>query len=166
MIAMKLTKNKITLIDKADFQLVKQWKWSYLAGGYAMRKSRYGPRKLGKYYCIYLHRFLLNAPKGIDVDHINGNKLDNRRSNLRLASRSQNFANQPKQKKLNCTSQFKGIYWDKTLKFWRVRIHFRHKKFEIGLFKNEIAAAMAYDIWVKDIQGEFAIFNFSSVIRN
>jgi hypothetical protein len=81
-----LTKGKISLIDDIDYLLVTTRKWSFTEQGYAVSgigKNRH-----------YLHRFLLNAPKGVYVDHINGNKLDNRRSNLRIVNPTQSRHNE------------------------------------------------------------------------
>src|SRR3990167_6376904 len=85
MIAIKLTKGKVTLIDKKDFMKLSQKDYYFNGKGYAARGQRIGPRKFNKTLCIYMHREILNAPEGVEVDHINGNKLDNRRFNLRLA---------------------------------------------------------------------------------
>ena len=153
------------MIDKKDFMKLSQKAWYFNGKGYAARGQRIGPRKFNKTLCIYMHREILNAPEGVEVDHINGNKLDNRRFNLRLATRSQNNTNQPKQKKLNCSSRFKGVHWSNPHQAWRVRISFNHKCFEVGLFNSEMAAAMAYDLWVKDIQDDFAVLNFPDAIR-
>jgi len=80
----KLTQGKFAIVDDCDFEWLNQWKWHYSAG-YVV--SKMGGKN------IYLHRFILQTPPKMDTDHINHNKLDNRRKNLRVATRSQNKQN-------------------------------------------------------------------------
>lgn len=96
MIKIKLTNQKEAIIDKEDYERVTQFKWcsnrSYKGNIYAVR-SEYKNKRWDKPIKVYLHRFILNAPKGSLVDHINRDTLDNRKSNLRLASRLDNLKN-------------------------------------------------------------------------
>ena len=85
---------KFMLIDAEDVELVSAYKWHVTDNGYAVNKSRRG--------IIRSHRLIMNTPKGMDTDHINHNKLDNRKNNLRIATRSEN---------LNNKSNFKGYYY-------------------------------------------------------
>ena len=85
-------RGKYTVVDDEDYEWLNQWNWSAVStwrknGGYAMRRDN----KLGK--SILMHRLILGVPEGVEVDHVNGNGLDNRRSNLRIASRTQAMAN-------------------------------------------------------------------------
>lgn len=78
-----LTQGKLTIVDDEDYDFLNQWKWSWLKnnwGGYAVRGTRC--RKEHRQNMIYMHRFIINTTKGMEVDHVNGNKLDNRKSNL------------------------------------------------------------------------------------
>jgi hypothetical protein len=102
-----------------------------------------------------LHRIILDAPKGTDVDHINGNGLDNRRCNLRLATRSQNHAN--RFKKPGTTSRFKGVRFERNR--WHAQIRVQYKKTYLGSFRDEIDAALAYNAAALEAFGEFARIN-------
>src|SRR4051812_25890520 len=94
-----------TLIDEEDYENINKYKWS-LSDGYAISW------KNGR-----MHRFIMNAEKGQIVDHINGNKLDNRKSNLRFVTASQNAQNRPK--KEGCSSKYIGVTYNKNEKKWR-----------------------------------------------
>lgn len=142
----KLTQGKSTIIDDEDFERVSKHKWHITAYGYAKTNK------------VWLHRLIINCPKGKFVDHINRDKLDNRKENLRICTYQNNLRNQNKRKA--CSSGFKGVSWDKQMKQWRVDITLNYKKIFIGLFKQENHAAMAYDINAKVLFGEFVKTNF------
>jgi hypothetical protein len=105
---------------------------------------------------IHMQRFLLNPKKDEHVDHINLNKLDNRRKNLRLCTRVQNYRNKPKQ--INNRSGFKGVYWHKQRQKWAAGIT-THKQIHLGLFDTREDAATAYNFAAYDAFKEFAFFN-------
>lgn len=106
---------------------------------------------------VYMHRLLAGA-KGLEVDHINSDGLDNRRSNLRLATRQQNSANKPA---LGGTSVYKGVCKANTKSpRWRAWVMSHKKSLYLGSFKTEIEAAKAYDVAAKREFGAFAILNF------
>jgi hypothetical protein len=100
----------------------------------------------------------MNAPRGLLVDHRNTNGLDNRRSNLRLATYSQNNCNKAKRK--NTSSRYVGVCFNKQLKRWGAYIKPQGKKIFLGYFDNEIDAAHAYDAAARKYHGEFARLNF------
>jgi hypothetical protein len=108
---------------------------------------------------IRLHRFLMDAPEGTQVDHINGDGLDNRRCNLRFATQAQNQANQRSAR--GSSSMFKGVGWFKQTKRWVARIKKDKKEYHLGYFDDEIKAAEAYDIKAKELFGEFAKLNLN-----
>ncbi len=93
----------------------------------------------------------------MDVDHINGNRLDNRKCNLRLATRSQNLQNS--RKRTGCSSRFKGVNWLGQNKRWRARIKVFGKEIALGCFISELEAAEAYNKAAKEHFGDFAKLN-------
>jgi len=148
-----LTKGHFAFIDIEDIAIVNRLSWSVSDRG----KLKYARCYLNK-KIVYLHRYLLDAPKGYDVDHINGDGLDNRRENLRLCTRSQNIANS--RKLARGTSKYKGVCFDKEHRLWMARIKKDWKYIYLGRFANEANAAKAYDKKAVEIFGEFANTNF------
>jgi len=106
------------------------------------------------------HRLVMGLQKGdgFEVDHINHNGLDNRRSNLRVCSKKQNQLN--RRPDSGSTSEFKGVHWSKTRNKWYARIHLNGNDKHIGVFISEIDAARAYDRYAAEHFGEFAYLNF------
>ncbi len=98
-----------------------------------------GVRKFKK---ILLHRYIMNAPVGVTVDHINGNRLDNRRANLRLCSQAENNRNKGKFK--NNKSGYKGVSWNAQNSKWVAQIQLNGKKTHLGYFSNPAEAHEAY----------------------
>jgi hypothetical protein len=148
--------DEFAVVDDEDFEKVNQFNWTLSANGYAYRRMARPERKV-----VFMHRFILsfNDPS-LDVDHINGKKLDNRKSNLRIATRSQNMKNS-KAKSTN-PSGYKGVNlrrfrWVNT---WRASIEVKGKQIHIGSFKTPEEAAHAYDQAAKKYFGEFAKLNF------
>lgn len=144
----KLTQGKYAIVDDEDFKWLNQWRW-YYDGRYA--RMNYKNKK------IHMHRLIMNTPKGMDTDHINGNGLDNRRCNLRICTSSQNHINTKKRK--NNTSGYKGVFSCQLSKNWRAQIRYNHKSIHIGNFINKIQAAKAYNQKAKELFGEFARLN-------
>jgi hypothetical protein len=105
-----------------------------------------------------MHRFIINAPFGVQIDHINGNKLDNRRSNIRMATVQKNAFNRKKPKG-KCTSQYKGVFKRKDLNKWETRIKINNKSIYLGTFVDEVDAAKAYNQAARKYFGEFARCN-------
>lgn len=112
-----------------------------------------------------IHRLLLGAtdPK-IQVDHINGNKLDNRKKNLRLATNQQNQYNVGLRK--DNTSGYKGVSWYKKGKKWHAAIRNGNKSIHLGYFKTAVEAARAYDKAAVEFFGEYAYLNFPEETHN
>ncbi len=136
----KLTQGRQTIVSPEDFEEVSKVKWYFqnTCGGYAARRDRVTNK------IMYLHRVILSAERGQEVDHVNGDTLDNRRENLRLCSHIENGRNQSKQRR-KTSSQFKGVYRNKGRERWQAYINFQGRMRYLGLFKDEVAAARAYD---------------------
>jgi len=108
-----------------------------------------------------MHRAILNAPPRMDVDHINGNGLNNTRENLRLCTRSQNMMNQ---RLKGGTSRFRGVSWLKGGAKWHAQVRANGKRLHLGLFTDETEAAMAYDAAARELFGDFARLNFGDAL--
>lgn len=107
---------------------------------------------------VLLHRFIVGAPDGLEVDHKNGDGLDCRRSNLRLATRTQNAANRSKQ--WGTVSRFKGVYLNRKTGKWQAQIWCEKKQFRGRIVETEEEAARDYDRLAVIHAGEFASLNF------
>lgn len=147
-----LTQGREAVVDASDLPLLKGRRWclrvwqgklSYCAGRLA------GERK-----DINLHRLLLNAPDGVSVDHIDGDGLNNRRSNLRLASTAQNSWNTGRYR--NNTSGHKGVSWRADRQKWQVHIRIGGKRLSLGHYTDVKMAAAAYAEAARKYHGEFA----------
>ncbi len=147
-----------TIVDQEVFYRFGNFKWWVNGNGincYAARSVKIGPARTK---IIYLQREIMNAPKGLLVDHRNNNPLDNRRENLRLATHSQNMCNRRKRK--NTTSRFNGVSFNKKYKKWCAQISYNRKQIWLGRFDSELDAAHAYDVAAKKYHKEFARLNF------
>lgn len=148
-----LSNGSFTLIDIDNFDVVCTHRWHLNKKD---RSTSYAASVIDGEK-IKLHQLLLGKIDGFIVDHINGDGLDNRRSNLRLVTQSQNHMNQKKRK--DGTSPFKGVGWDKIKGKWRAFIRKDGFQITIGHFNSEEEAALAYDQKAKKLFGEFARTN-------
>lgn len=141
----------VALVDEADFWVLADWTWYRLPTGYVIRIE-------DRSFAVYLHREIMRPKQGLVVDHANGDRLDNRRANLRVCTPAQNRANSMKCAKGRggeCpTSRYKGVIAASS--GWSVRVAQQH----IGTFPTEAAAARAYDDAARRLYGEFARLNF------
>lgn len=153
--------NKYALIDD-QFIYLNDVSWYYDKQGYASRNIRL---QKNKYQRATLHRCIMNTPKNLFTDHINGNTLDNRLSNLRICSRYENARN-CKQRQNKKTSKFKGVYQHSSAKKWVAEITFEHKSIYLGLFKTEQLAREAYDQASIEIHKDFSRNNNKLEILN
>ncbi len=137
------------MIDASDAARIVGWKWKFagMGRGYA-----------ALYICdipILMHRYLMDAPDELQVDHINGDGLDNRRCNLRLATRTQNVWNCQRSRP---ASTFVGV--SKKRRKFRAMAYIDGRAKHLGYFATAEQAAMRYDEVVREIRGAFGTFNF------
>ena len=156
MIEIPLTQGQVALIDDEDFELVSKYNWCAawaptVRGYYA---STHNKTSDGGRTTLLLHRVIANPPKGIDVDHINRNTLDNTRANLRLASRAQNAWNSPHN--IKNTSGFKGVHWHRQYNGWMARISVNGKRITLGVRSTPEEAFELYKDAAAQLHGEFA----------
>lgn len=145
-------KNDFIQIDDNDYELIKNFKWNILEvtpnNKYA---TTYIERKL-----VLMHRLLMGFPKGKEIDHIDGNGLNNSRSNLRICSHKDNLRNRKINK--NNKSGFKGVNYlaTKGKKKWRSYIYVNGKTINLGYYLTSQEAAEAYEKASKEYFGEYA----------
>lgn len=145
----KLTKGMVALVDDEDYKWLNQWKWYYSSAGYARRD----PYERNKRSHIMMHRLINHTPKGMETDHINGNRIDNRKKNLRSYTRQQNRVNKPKLK--TNTSGINGVSWHKKANKWRAQVYLNDKQIYLGLFTNILEAKKVHDEKARELFGEF-----------
>lgn len=142
----------VVLLDDEDASLLDGVRWSLTQHGH-VKGWRSGQ-------LVYLHHLVLDVPSSCMVDHRNRDPLDNRRSNLRVATRSQNGANRlADRRKAGETSRFKGVAWDRARGRWHAWIHVDGKTRSLGRHSTEEAAAAAYNAAAMEAWGEFARLN-------
>lgn len=138
------------LVDDEDFDFLNRYRWNTGESGYACAKV------MDKQ--VRMHRLIMGNPK-LEIDHKDGNRLNNQRANLRICTSQQNKFNKSKSL-LNKSSQYKGVSFYKRDKSWVTQITINKRLIYLGYFPNERWAAMAYDIAAKDLFGEYAKLNF------
>ena len=137
----KLTQDKYVLVDDEDYAMLDKYDWHAKRTPKTFYAARQIREKNGKQTTLRMHRFLINAPKESEVDHKDGNGLNNQKFNLRLATHSQNMMNKSKQ--VRNTSGFKGVSWDKTHKKWQAYITLNRIQKNLGYFKSKQEAHQA-----------------------
>jgi hypothetical protein len=155
--AIPLSQGKFALVDDSDFEHLSQFQWSARQDRntwYAFRSQK----KAGKRGSVDMHRFIMGLQKGDPrrVDHIDGNGLNNQRSNLQICTHKENsykfFRKLPR-------SGFRGVCWNRVSKKWQASLRHDGKKRCIGYFDDPAEAAKAYDAEVIRLRGPFAVTN-------
>lgn len=158
-----LPSGHVALIDEKDWPRVKPYKWRATGRGNRYNLTRYVHAQImqpeGKRRWVLLHRLITGAPRGFDVDHINHDGFDNRRSNLRICTRAQNCGNQLRRR--NNTVGYAGVTWDESACRWAAQISPKtdgatRRNIHLGYFKDPWEAAQAYNAAALAAWGEFA----------
>lgn len=148
-----LSKGLFAKVDDIDFDYLSQWKWCANSNGYAVRNQTF-PRKT-----ILMHRIVTNAQGDFEVDHINGDRLDNTKSNLRICTHKQNTQNRPANH--NNPNGYKGVtYTTRGGGKYDAQIKVNGKHIYLGRFSNPEDAARSYDKAAIKHFGKFAQTNF------
>jgi hypothetical protein len=156
----RLNHGATAIVDDDDYERLKEYTYSINNNGYARRYSKELSIKRSKVSCILMHRDIMGIPPlGLFVDHINRNRLDNRKSNLRFVTRKQNNANRSKNKNKPSTSKYLGVSYDPSRKKWKAQISHYNKNRFIGRYSTEEEAAIAYNNAAKYYHGQYANLN-------
>ncbi len=145
-----------TCVDDGDFEGLNQKRWRVVFS-HNRPYARHSWKENGRTKSVYMHREILNLPEGQEADHIDGNGLNNQRSNLRLCTRQQNQCN--RKISANNKTGFKGVYCVKQSKGYRATIQVFRKSMYLGTFLTAAIAAEAYDRAAIKNFGEFALTN-------
>lgn len=157
----KLTQGKYALVDDADFDWLAQWKWQYDKKLQHAVRNTYikGSGKQGqKNDCHVMARDIMDCPADMVVDHINHNRTDNQRENLRICTKQQNSFNKQQRAKSN-TSGFKGVSWNKNAAKWMAKINANNVQIYLGIYSDIREAIEAYNQAATKYHGRFAKHN-------
>lgn len=143
------TRGEEFYVDDEDYGRVSKYTW-YIDGTKRLRARI-------RYRLVLLHRYILNVPFGMSVDHIDANPLNNCKSNLRICTQSQNLMNQRPQ--VGKTSKYKGVHWYKTRNQWVSKTMINKRNIFIGYFEKEEEAALAYNAKAIELFGDYARLN-------
>lgn len=152
----QLTRGLSAVVDDVHFEWLRGFRWHADSGGSGVWYARAYVNG-GCNSAVRMHRLILGAPRGIIVDHINGDGLDNRRVNLRIVSHKDNTT---AKRKSPGTSRYKGVSWVKCDAKWRAQIAVAGKNRTLGRFDDEGDAARFYDAAARRLHGRFATLNF------
>ena len=148
----KLSQGKFTLVDDKDYEDLNKYKW-FCSGS---TKSKFYARRDKNRKAIYMHKIILGDSL-TEGDHINGNTLDNRRKNLRIANHQQNMFNQKIRNDNH--SGYTGVWWHTRDKKWASTIQAKPKRIWLGYFKTKKEAIVVYNLKAKELIGEYARLN-------
>lgn len=147
----ELSRGKVALVDDEDFEWLNQWKWSTHSKGYAYRMD-WGSRK-----AVYMHRLIMKTPKHLECDHIDHNKTNNQKHNLRNCTRHSNSKNMKRHK--DGSSGYVGVYWCKPRNKWVANICVDGKTIYLGASRDKKKCAKMYDVAASKYRGEYANLN-------
>lgn len=142
-----LTQGQVAFVDDADYEAVSQFKWCAKKSRQNFYAHRRIPKPDGKGTTQSMHGFLM--PGVPEIDHRDGDGLNNQRGNLRAATHQQNMQG-AQRKRVGATSKFRGVCWNKESGKWVAQIQLYGKKIFLGYFKDEADAARAYDLAARE----------------
>ena len=154
----RLGQGRFAKVDDEWFDYLNQWTWRLNDAGYVIRS---GERSGIKRRFYRMHRVIAGAVATQEVDHANGDTLDNQQVNLRLCTHQQNLCNQRRQHK----GVFRGVQPFRSSSLWVAMIRSKGRVYCLGYFREARHAAMAYDIAARDLHGEFATLNFPDALH-
>lgn len=155
------SQGKIALVDDGDYEYITSFgRWSAICVCRSYYARKHDPKDHDK--SLSMHRLVWERnngaiPDGLEIDHINCNGLDNRMENLRTCTHKENMSNQPG--RLGASSQHKGVYWDKQAGKWKAQICHSYKVYNLGRYKVEKDAALAYNAGAIRLFGPYAHLN-------
>ena len=142
----KLTKNQFSIVDNEDYERLIIYSWHAQKDKNTYYARTNTSKKLGTSQTVRMHHFIIGFPlKGMKVDHINGNGLDNRKENLRIITSRENSQNNFSKRQNKATSIYPGVYWFKLRKKWRASFQCNGKSKHLGLFDSEEEASYKYE---------------------
>jgi hypothetical protein len=153
-----LTKGKFAIVDDDDFEFVSEHKWYCNSNNMAVYECRIDRTKIR----FLMHRVIMDCPDGMEVDHINGDRLDNRKENLRIVTRHQNMLN--RKVRSDSKTGYKGVEYKSDQarsRPYAAYIRIDNKKKTLGHYKTAEEAAKIYDEAALKYHGEYANLNFS-----
>lgn len=149
----KLTRGLFAQVDDSDFEWINKYTWATRLDQTRYYAITHTSRKDKKQGTVFMHTLIMNPPKGMEIDHIDGNGLNNQRNNLRIVTHSQNMMNQRSARK------YKGVFITKK-GYIRTAIRVNNEIYYAGTSKTEEQAAKRYDALASYYYGEFARLNF------
>lgn len=147
-----LTKGYSAIIDDEDYSKVGHLKWCF-CNGYASRAVR----THGKKQTVYMHRVILDAPQGMDVDHKNHDTLDNRRENIWICTRRENLQNLKHKTRIMAGSGYKGVYPHRNK--WQVKVSMNGTEMHVGIYDTKQEAALYYNVAAQLFLGKNTYLN-------
>lgn len=159
----RLNRGFVAIIDAENLEWLQRWNWNVTKqrNSHSACAVSWTAGVITMHWLVLRHHGVVRPP-GFVIDHINGNGLDNRFCNLRIATYAENAANSRKRRQDNTTSEYKGVWLAKDIwrkKRWVARIRANGKRRHLGHFATQEEAAVAYDAAAKDLYGEFAVPN-------
>ena len=148
-----LSQSQFAIVDDEWHEKISRFKWSLTSAGYAMRIKQMNGRRIN----VLMHREILGTPAGMVTDHINGDKLDNRRSNLRFSTKSQNAMN----RKINANNKtgYRGVFWVTRLNCYIAKLQVERRDVFSRCFHSQHEAAIIWNYYATKHYGDFAVLN-------